>query len=143
MGVTTYEDPAEQPRLAGRLIGRLLHERFPARDIAILSCRRMEGTVFKGVERVANHRLARFTGDYDRFGNQTDPQGQVLFDTLRRFKGHQAAVILTDPGPPSRAPAPEAPDPLPRHDPRHRAPGDPVRRRQPLGLRSPAYGRRG
>jgi len=105
VGVTTYEDPAEQPRLAGRLVGRLLNERFPARDIAILSCRGMEGTVFKGVERVANHRLARFTGDYDLFGNQTDPQGQVLLDTVRRFKGQQAAVILTDLDPrPERLP---------------------------------------
>ena len=52
----------------------------------------MEGTVFKGVERVANHRLARFTGDYDLFGNQIYSQGQVLFDTVRRFKGQQAAA---------------------------------------------------
>lgn len=106
VGVTTYEDPAEQPRLAGRLIGRLMAERFPARDIAILSCRGLEGTVLKGVERVANHRLARFTGDYDLFGNQIYSQGQVLFDTVRRFKGQQAAaVILTDVDPrPDRLP---------------------------------------
>lgn len=66
----------------------------------------MEGTVFKGVERVANHRLARFPGDYDLFGNQLYSQGQVLFDTVRRFKGQQAAaVILTDVDPrPDRLP---------------------------------------
>lgn len=106
VGVTSYEDPTEQPRLAGRLVGRLMAERFPARDIAILSCRGMEGTVFKGVERVANHRLARFTGGYDLFGNQIYSQGQVLFDTVRRFKGQQAAaVILTDVDPrPDRLP---------------------------------------
>lgn len=106
VGVTSYHDPAEQPRLAGRLVGRLLNERFPARDIAILSCRGMDGTAFKGIERVANHRLARFTGDYDLFGNQLYSQGQVLFDTVRRFKGQQAAaVILTDVDPrPERLP---------------------------------------
>jgi hypothetical protein len=106
VGVTPYQDPTEQPRLAGRLIGRLLNERFPARDIAVLSCRGLEGSVFKGVERVSNHRLARFTGDYDLFGNQIYSQGQVLFDTVRRFKGQQAAaVILTDVDPrPERLP---------------------------------------
>ena len=61
VGVTTYEDPTEQPRLA---------ERFRARDIVILSCRGQEGAVFGGVERVADDRLAHFRGDYDLFGNQ-------------------------------------------------------------------------
>jgi hypothetical protein len=39
VGITSYRDPSEQPRLAGRLVGRLLQQRFRLQDIVILSCR--------------------------------------------------------------------------------------------------------
>ncbi|NEX19888.1 ATP-binding domain-containing protein [Thiorhodococcus mannitoliphagus] len=99
-GTVFYEDPGEQPKLVGRIVGRLLNERFRPQDIAILSCRGLESTALKAAQRVGNHTLARFTGDYDLFGNQVYSKGQVLFDTVRRFKGQQAAaVILTDVAP--------------------------------------------
>jgi hypothetical protein len=41
---------------------------------------------------VGNHTLARFDGEYDLFGNQVYSKGQILFDTVRRFKGQQAKV---------------------------------------------------
>jgi len=99
-GTVFYDDPTEQPRLVGRIVGRLLNERFRPQDIAVLSCRGLESTAFKGVNRVGNHSLARFNGEYDLFGNQVYSKGQILFDTVRRFKGQQAAaVILTDVAP--------------------------------------------
>jgi len=99
-GTVFYDDTSEQPRLVGRIVGRLLNERFHPRDIAVLSCRGLESTAFKEVQRVGNHTLARFTGDYDLFGNQVYSNGQILFETVRRFKGQQAAaVILTDVAP--------------------------------------------
>ena len=100
VGTSFYEEPAEQPRLVGRIVGRLLKERFQAKDIAVLSCRGLDSTALAAAERVGNHTLARFTGGYDLFGNQVYTPGQILFDTVRRFKGQQAAaVILTDVAP--------------------------------------------
>lgn len=97
VSVTTYEDPAEQPKLVGRIIGKLLTQRFRPQDVVVLSCRGLESTAFKGVDRAGDHKLARFTGEYDLFGNQTYTAGQIVFDTVRRFKGQQApAVILVD-----------------------------------------------
>jgi len=97
VGVETYDDPAEQPRLVGRIIGRLLSQRFRPEDIVVLSCRGLESTAFKGVERVGNHTLARYTGEYDLLGNQVRSAGQIAFDTVWRFKGQQAAaVVLVD-----------------------------------------------
>jgi hypothetical protein len=97
VGITSYRDPSEQPRLAGRLVGRLLQQRFRLQDIAILSCRGVASTALRGVERVGNRTLKRFTNDYDLLGNQVYSRGQVLFETVRRFKGQQApAVILID-----------------------------------------------
>ncbi len=100
IGTHFYDDPGEQPRLVGRVVGRLLNERFRPHDIAILSCRGLESTALKDIQRVGRHSLARFTGEYDLFGNQVYSKGQILFDTVRRFKGQQAAaVILTDVAP--------------------------------------------
>ena len=97
VGITSYRDRSEQPRLAGRLVGRLLQQRFRLQDIAILSCRGVASTALKDVERVGNRTLKRFTNDYDLLGNQVYSRGQVLFETVRRFKGQQApAVILVD-----------------------------------------------
>jgi hypothetical protein len=97
VGVTSYKDPGEQPRLVGRIVGRLLNQRFRAQDIAVLSCRGLGSTAIKDAQRVGNHTVARFTGEYDMFGNQTYSKGQILFDSVRRFKGQQAAaVVLTD-----------------------------------------------
>lgn len=97
VGITSYRDRSEQPRLAGRLVGRLLQQRFRLQDIVILSCRGVASTALKDVERVGNRTLKRFTNDYDLLGNQVYSRGQVLFETVRRFKGQQApAVILID-----------------------------------------------
>ena len=97
VGVTPYDDPTEQPKLVGKIVGRLLKERFKPSQIAILSCKGLNSTAFKDIPRVGNHTLSRFAGEYDLFGNQVFSDGQILFDTVRRFKGQQeAAVILAD-----------------------------------------------
>ncbi len=42
VGVTSYTDPPEQPKLVGRIVARTLAQRFHPQDIAILSCRGLE-----------------------------------------------------------------------------------------------------
>jgi len=75
----------------------LVAQHFLPKQIAVLSCRGREHAALRAVQRVGNHTLARFTGEYDQFGNQVVSPGQVLCDTVRRFKGQQeAAVILVD-----------------------------------------------
>ncbi|WP_201066946.1 ATP-binding domain-containing protein, partial [Thiorhodovibrio winogradskyi] len=95
--VTPYQESSEQPKLVGRLVGQRLKQRFQPQDIAILSCRGVGSTALKDCARVGNHTLRRFTNTYDLLGNQIYSDGQILFDTVRRFKGQQAAaVILVD-----------------------------------------------
>ncbi len=97
VGVHPYSDPADQARLVGKIVGRLLDDRFKANQIAVLSCRGREKTAFRDLERLGNYTVARFDNRYDLFGNQVFTKGQILFDTIRRFKGQQQeAVILTD-----------------------------------------------
>lgn len=95
--LTTYDDPADQPLLVGKAVNRLMGQGFSLNEIVILSCRGLKHSALADVERVANRTLARFTGDYDMHGEQLRTDGQILLDTVRRFKGQQSpAVILTD-----------------------------------------------
>ena len=97
VGVTQYDEPAEQPGHVARIIDALLRRGFAHREIAVLTMRGVKHSVFSERERVGNFTLRRFTGEYDLFGNQVLTAGQITFDSVRRFKGQQApAVILVD-----------------------------------------------
>jgi superfamily I DNA and RNA helicase len=100
--VTRYADPGEQGRLTGRIVDRLLEQGFRYEDIIVLTTRH---TVFPGqprsalheASRAGRHTLARFTNEYDLFGNQILTTGRLRFESIYRFKGQQApAVILID-----------------------------------------------
>ncbi len=104
VGVAGYNDAAEQPAIAARLIDRLLRMGFAHGDIAILSMRGVGHSALSDCQRLGNFTLARFTGDYDAEGNQILTEGQIRFETIYRFKGQQApAVILVDVDPDGRA----------------------------------------
>lgn len=75
----------------------VLQEGFDPAQIVILSCRGLKHATLAGVGRVGNQTVSRFTGQYDLLGEQIRTSGQILFDTVYRYKGQQApAVILTD-----------------------------------------------
>jgi len=58
--------------------------------------RGQKSSPLSGCDRLGPFTVRRFAG-YDDDGNQTMTDGQLLFDTVRRFKGLQApAVILCD-----------------------------------------------
>ncbi len=111
VGVTAYDDPAQQPALVARIVDQLLRQGFRHADIVILTTRHTirpdtPRSALQARERVANYTLRRFTGEYDLLGNQVLDPGQLVFDSVRRFKGQEAAaVILVDVDP-----APDDPD---------------------------------
>ena len=48
-------------------------------------------------DQIGNHSIRRFTNEYDEQKNQVYTEGDVVFDTIFRYKGQQAPVIiLTD-----------------------------------------------
>ena len=44
--------------------------------------------------RVGNHTLKHFSGDYDLLGNQVFSPGQILLESIYRYKGQQAPAII-------------------------------------------------
>src|SRR5262249_24574670 len=65
VGVTPYEDAAEQPAAVARIIALLLRQGFSYADIVILTTRHVtapgvERSIFSGRDRVGNYRLRQF-----------------------------------------------------------------------------------
>ena len=97
VGVTAYGEAGEQSDLVGKIITDLVSRGFAHSDIVILSLRGMAHASLMSATRVGTHSLSRFSGNYDVLGNQIFSRGQVLYESVYRFKGQQApAVILTD-----------------------------------------------
>ncbi len=103
VGVTVYDDPADQSGKAAHIVSDLLKQGFRPGDIVILSLHGLAKATLSNRRRVGNFTLSRPTGTYDMLGNQVFEKGQIRFDTARRFKGQQApAVILMDVDPDER-----------------------------------------
>lgn len=80
-----------------RAITHALGLGFRKQDIAVLSFRGREGSAMTSLDQLGPHRLRSFTGRYDLFGNPAYREGDVLLESIYRFKGQSApCVILTE-----------------------------------------------
>ena len=96
VSVSTYDgDDATEP--TKRAITHALSLGFRKQDIALLSFRGRESSRFATLDQLGPHRLRSFTGRYDLFGNPEYRDGDVLYESIYRFKGQSApCVILTE-----------------------------------------------
>jgi hypothetical protein len=80
-----------------RAITQALSLGFRKQDIVVLSFRGREGSVLASLDQLGPHRVRSFTGKYDLFGNPEYRDGDVLLESIYRFKGQAApCVILTE-----------------------------------------------
>jgi len=99
VSISTYEDgqPDEIIEATKRAITHALSLGFRKQDIAVLSFRGREGSALTAVDQLGPHRLRAFTGTYDLFGNPEYREGDVLLESIYRFKGQSApCVVLTE-----------------------------------------------
>lgn len=97
VAVHTYAQPLDQIALIAHRVNELVRIGFRREDVVVLSCRGVESATLHDVDAVGAIRLRRFTGEYDAANNQIYTDGELLFDTVFRFKGQQApAIILMD-----------------------------------------------
>jgi hypothetical protein len=96
VGLLTY--PGGQAAQATReAIAQALAAGFPLRDIALLSFSGRDKSLFSRLDRLGEWTLRSFTGDYDEAGNPLHRDGELLFESVYRFKGQSApCVILTE-----------------------------------------------
>jgi hypothetical protein len=97
VGITRWKEASEQIKLVSKTVTNLRTMGFEYADIVVLTTRGIQNSILSPLERLGNHQLRRFTNEYDMFGNQIYSDGQLLFDSVFRFKGQQApAVVLVD-----------------------------------------------
>jgi len=95
--VSHYETPDDQARLLANRIDALKVAGFRPDQIAIVSLCGQTSAMFRDLDRVGDHRIRRFTGQYDVAQSAIYTEGEIAAETIYRFKGQQApAVILTD-----------------------------------------------
>lgn len=78
-------------------VQRCLDRGFGIHDIAVVTLRGRERSALLNHDRLGPWSILRFTGRYDETGNAVWTNGELLVDTVRRFKGQTApAVVLTE-----------------------------------------------
>ena len=97
--VLTYaeQDQAQMFAQTKQAITRCLGAGFRRQDIAIVSFRGRENSALLNLDTLGNHSLKSFEGHYDLFGNPIFRNGELLTESVYRFKGQSApAVIFTE-----------------------------------------------
>lgn len=93
----TYTDAEGLRRRVQEAIRLCYSAGFRKEDVAIVSFRGREHSALLGLERLGSNSLRHFTGDYDLLGQPRYTAGDVLVESVYRFKGQAApAVILAE-----------------------------------------------
>jgi len=92
-----YADKGELIDRTKRAVTLALQGRFRKQDIAIVTFAGREKSTLLTLEALGANRLKSFTGRYDLFGTPQYSQGEILCETVYRFKGQSApCIILTE-----------------------------------------------
>jgi hypothetical protein len=90
-------DAAAMADATKQAITRCLAANFTRADIALLSFQGRAHSALLQADRLGQHTLRSFTGNYDLLGNPVYREGQLLSESVYRFKGQSApAVIFTE-----------------------------------------------
>jgi len=78
-------------------IRKCLSAGFRRHDIAVISFRGREGSALLGLDHLGPHPIRRFTGRYDLLAQPVFTDGELLLESVYRFKGQAApAVVLSE-----------------------------------------------
>jgi hypothetical protein len=92
-----YESAETIAACTVKAVERCLQRGFALADIAIVSMRGRERSVLLGTDTLGPWSLSRFTGQFDEGSMPIWTRGQLLIESVRRFKGQAAAaVVLTE-----------------------------------------------
>lgn len=92
-----YEQPEAVGKATIAAVKRCLDLGFGLDDIAIVSLKGRERSMLQGLDKLDDWSVRRFTGRFDAGGGAVWTDGQLLIESVRRFKGQAAAaVVLTE-----------------------------------------------
>jgi hypothetical protein len=92
-----FETPERVKPCTILAVERCLKIGFAIEDIAVISMRGRERSQLQGLDTLGSWSVRRFTGAFDEAGTPQWTTGQLLVESVRRFKGQAAAaVVLTE-----------------------------------------------
>lgn len=92
--VLVYDDEGGMLARTKAAVAMALREGFRREDIALITLSGRARSVLLHQERLGPHRLRRFTGRYDAAGRPEYARGDLLVDSVYRFKGQSAACVI-------------------------------------------------
>ncbi len=95
--VLVYNDGDSLVDHTKKAVSHCLAAGFRREDIAIVSFRGRENSALLTQTELGPHSLRGFTGNYDLFGQAEYSEGEVLIESVYRFKGQSApAIVFTE-----------------------------------------------
>jgi hypothetical protein len=92
--ILTYASHTELTDKTKTAITRGLGAGFKKDSIAVVTFRGREHSLFTPLDKLGPHPLKAFTGQYDLFGSPVYSEGELLIDSVHRFKGQSAPCIV-------------------------------------------------
>jgi len=92
--ILTYASHAELMDKTKTAITRGLGAGFRKDGIAVVTYRGREHSRFTPLDKLGPHPLKAFTGQYDLLGSPVYSEGELLIDSVHRFKGQSAPCIV-------------------------------------------------
>ena len=92
--IVSYADSADLIAQTKRAITQCIAAGFKRDMIAIITFRGREHSLLTPFDQLGAYPLRRFTGHYDLLGNQLFSDGDVLIESVHRFKGQAAPCVI-------------------------------------------------
>lgn len=92
--ILTYTGPDELAPITAHAVTRAVGLGFKRSQIAVITYRGREHSVLTPLTRLGPHALRAPTGRYDLLGNPVLSAGDVLIDSVLRFKGRAAPCVI-------------------------------------------------
>lgn len=92
--VHTYETDEQLLAATQAAVSALLARGFALADIAIITGRGREKSILLNAERIGQWHTRRWTGGYDRNGEPRWSDGELLVESVYRYKGQSAPAVI-------------------------------------------------
>jgi hypothetical protein len=92
-----FDRPEDVRPCTIKAVERCIGRGFALDNIAVISMRGRERSQLLGIDKLGIWTLRRFTGAFDVYGTPVWTEGELLVESVRRFKGQAAtAIVLTE-----------------------------------------------
>ena len=92
--ILTYADNADLLRQTTRAITNCIAAGFKRDMIAVVTYRGRDGSALTPFDRIGPYTLKAYSGQYDLLGNPLQGAGDIVIDSVHRFKGRSAPCVV-------------------------------------------------